>query len=264
MCSIEFPYTADTSFCVTAWAHMGKVCPRVRMCVYTAIISFPAVSNTTAHRQCRDFPLTFAERLSAWPGSVGEADPLSRAVQCVSHCAGEANLAAHFEVPCLPASMGRCAWIPTGAWRVACNGRQPDKEQWKQELEEASRLSYPHVCRCSHLSSPGTTRKWTLTETVHLLNPPEGHSKTCNAPISICHHANNPGNRYFSLLWHRELSVHKSRRTSIKRQPAVVMRNYEYRLTPKCFFVILNDLFCLSSVTTYTTWSVFSICLVCL
>lgn len=68
-------------------------------------------------------PLTFAEWLSARPRPVGEADPLCRAVQCVTDCTGEAHFAAHFKVARLSAGMGRCAGIPAVARRIACNGR---------------------------------------------------------------------------------------------------------------------------------------------
>lgn len=79
--------------------------------------------HTIHQRDILNISLTLAEWLSARPSPVGEADPLCRAVQRVSHCAGEAHLAPHFEVACLPAGMGRCAGIPTSVGRVTCNGR---------------------------------------------------------------------------------------------------------------------------------------------
>lgn len=80
-----------------------------------------------------------------------------------------------------------------------------------------------------------------------------------DALMNSCHRANILEDQCFSLLWHQECSVHKSSETSIKRQPAVVMRNDEYSLTSevKCVFIILNYLHCLLFCGgTYSTFSV--------
>lgn len=63
--------------------------------------------------------------------------------------------------------------------------------------------------------------------------------------MSSCHIANNLEDRYLSRLWHQELSVHKKSMGSIKKQPAVVMRNDEYSLTSeaKCVFYYHELLF---------------------
>lgn len=93
------------------------------------------------------FSLTLAERLSPWPGPVGKAYPLCRAVQRVSHCAGEANLAAHFEVPRLSTRVSRRAGIPAGVRRVACNTRQPERRQWEQRGNVWAAV-IGQVCEC--------------------------------------------------------------------------------------------------------------------
>lgn len=64
--------------------------------------------------------LTFAGGLTAGPGAVGEADPLSRAVERVTRGAGEAHFSVLLKAALLSRSMGRRARIPTAAPFITC------------------------------------------------------------------------------------------------------------------------------------------------
>lgn len=93
------------------------------VCHVFALLQHPSFLRVYHLSDIQENPLTFAEWLSARPRPVGEADPLSRAVQGVTDCTGEAHFAAHFKVARFSAGMGRSARIPTGSCRIACNGR---------------------------------------------------------------------------------------------------------------------------------------------
>lgn len=201
--------------------------------------------------------LTFAERLSPRPGPVGEAYPLCRAVQRVSHRAGEANFAAYFEGPRLSTSVSGCPGITTGIRRVACKTRWPEQRQREQRVNRCpSNWTGMHVCLCvcvhqrwAHLRRRdidlshnvpfrGTVRSG-LGLKLHIFSaleqPAVKHTMHQWAAVTM---PTTWRKKTFHCHWHLELSVHKTGECSIKNRSAVPMKNEEHSV-----FIPLNYLF---------------------
>lgn len=153
-----------------------------------------------------------------------------------------------------PASLLAWAGVPGSPQAPAESpAAQIDKRRWKQMKMPCARLcvlpdgslwagmavNYTTV----FLSSRGTTRGGRMSE-LFIFHVFREAAIKHDAPVNSCHQANNLQDQCFSLPWHQERSGHKSSGPSIKRQPAVVMRNDEYSLTSevKCVFIIVNYL----------------------
>lgn len=204
--------------------------------------------------------LTFAERLPPWPGPVGEAYPLCRAVQRVSHCAGEANFAAHFEVPRFSTGVSWRARIPAGIWRVACNKRYPEWRQQEQRVKTwASNQTCMHVCVCVHTWACLSRRNNNLSHNVPFRGTVQSR---LGLKLHIFSALQQPAIKHtmhqwrvvtmpttwrkntFHCHWHLELSVHKTGEGSIKNQSAVLIKNEHSVFIPLNY--LLAVLFCAS------------------
>lgn len=88
---------------------------------------------------------TFAERLCAGPGPVGEAHPLRGADQLVALRAAEVNLGTDPEIRLLPGAVGGDAGVAAGAGRVACREEtQAGLRPRRRPRSHRSTLTNPH------------------------------------------------------------------------------------------------------------------------